>query len=330
MTKVQTVSVGADEGDLRLDRWFKRRFPELGHGRLEKLLRTGQIRVDGKRAKAGERLMVGQSVRVPPLGPAPKPDRAPVRSAPPPVDEKIAAELRSLVLYKDDELIAINKPPGLAVQGGTGTERHLDLWLDALRFDSPERPRLVHRLDRDTSGVMIVARSAAAASRLGDAFRDRAARKIYWAVTAGVPRPRQGKIDLALDKQGGAGGEKVVVDEDAGRRAVTLYTVIDAAGQRLAWVAFMPLTGRTHQIRVHARALGAPILGDGKYGGASAFITGQGLSRKLHLHARALTLPRRGAKPLRLVAPLPEHMAATWRMFGWSPDLDEDPFPASN
>lgn len=324
MNRVSSIMVTSEETHLRLDRWFKRHFPALSHGRLEKLLRTGQVRVDGRRVRAGERLVPGQSVRVPPLGESA--DQPPPRERPK-VTAQDAEDLRALVIHRDDEVIAINKPPGLAVQGGTGTDRHIDGMLDALRFGSKERPRLVHRLDRDTSGVLVLARSATAAAWLGEAFRQRDARKIYWAATSGVPKPRRGKIDLALDKQASPRGERVAVDAESGRRAVTLYDTVDAAGQKLAWVAFMPLTGRTHQLRVHAQVLGTPILGDGKYGGTDAILGGAGLSKKLHLHARSLVLPRQGKRPLRLEAPLPRHMAATWQLFGWNDAGFVDEFP---
>jgi 23S rRNA pseudouridine955/2504/2580 synthase len=333
---VTTVTVAADEAELRLDRWFKRHFPGLGHGRLEKLLRTGQVRVDGKRAKSGQRLEAGQVVRVPPLdeaatrkpeGPRPQP---PVRIA-----EADAAALRDAVIHRDAEVLALDKPPGLAVQGGTGMTRHLDAMLDVLRFEARERPRLVHRLDKDTSGVLLLARSAAAAKWLTAAFRDKSADKLYWALTVGVPKPRQGRIDLALAKLPGRAGERMVAvepgedDEDeaeAGKRAITDFAVVDHAGREVAWVAFRPLTGRTHQIRVHAAALGTPILGDGKYGGKAAFLEGRGLSRKLHLHARRVVLPRPGGGRLDVTAPLPAHMRASWRFFGFDPESREDPF----
>ena len=334
MTQVATLTVAADEAELRLDRWFKRRFPGLGHGRLEKLLRTGQVRVDGKRAKSGQRLEAGQVVRVPPLdeaatrkpeGAAPKP---PVRIA----DADIAA-LRAAVLHRDDEVLAINKPAGLAVQGGTGMARHLDAMLDVLRFEAKERPRLVHRLDKDTSGVLLLARSARAAKWLTAAFRDKSAEKLYWALVVGLPRPRRGHIDLALAKLPGRAGERMIAvgaddedEDDAGKRAMTDYAVIDQAGREVAWVAFRPLTGRTHQIRVHAAALGTPILGDGKYGGKGAFLEGRGVSRKLHLHARRVVLPRPGGGFLDVTAPLVGHMLASWRFFGFDPDNREDPF----
>lgn len=320
---VATLVVTAEEAGLRLDRWFKRHFPDLGHARLERLLRTGQVRIDGKRAKAGARLTAGESVRVPPLGEAPEP-RARPRADVSAEDRQL---VQALVLYRDDEVLALNKPPGLAVQGGTGTARHLDAMLDALRFGAAERPRLVHRLDRDTSGVLLLGRNAAAARALAEAFRGRTTRKLYWALTVGVPRPFQGKIDLPLVKLPGKAGERMAPDEEEGKRAVTYYKVLEHMGKKAAWVALWPLTGRTHQLRVHMAALGTPILCDGKYGGKAAFLSGEKISRKLHLHARALTLPHpKTGRPLTVTAPLPEHMRASWRLFGFDPESREDPF----
>ncbi len=319
MSGVETVEVAADEADLRLDRWFRRRYPHLSHARLEKLLRTGQVRVDGGRVKAGQRLAPGQRVRVPPLGPAPE------KAGPPPVSAADAKALRARVLYRDDEIIVIDKPPGLAVQGGTKTRRHLDAMLDALHAGG-ERPRLVHRLDRDTSGVLVLARSAAAAARLAKAFRGREVRKLYWALVAGRPKPDEGRIDLPLAKRGRPGGERVAPDEAEGKRAVTRYRVIDTVGGRAAWLALEPLTGRTHQLRAHCAAIGAPIVGDGKYGGRAAFIPGEAIAKALHLHARTLLLPRPGGGSLRITAPLPGHMRETWRLFGFDADADVDPF----
>jgi 23S rRNA pseudouridine955/2504/2580 synthase len=323
MSQARAVAVAADEADLRLDRWFRRHFPEINHGRLERLLRTGQVRVDGKRARANTRLAGGETIRVPPLHEGEAPAPRPVEHSP--VDERAAAELRARVLHRDEELIAIDKPPGLAVQGGVKTDRHLDAMLDALRFGAPERPRLVHRLDKDTSGVLVLARNATAAARLAAAFRERTTRKLYWAVTAGVPRLERGRIDLALAKLPGRAGERVRPDEE-GRRAVTYYRVIEHAGRQAAWLALMPETGRTHQLRVHCAAIGTPILGDGKYGGSTAFIAGAPLSRQLHLHARALELPRGNGRTLRLVAPLPPAMRDTFAFFGFDPERDDDPF----
>jgi len=332
MSGVRSIAIGPDEAEQRLDRWFKRRFPALGHGRLEKLLRTGQVRVDGKRVKAGHRLAAGETVRVPPLEEgaaraaplAPRTQAAPRRAA----EERMVELLLRSVIHKDDWLIAIDKPAGLAVQGGTRTELHLDGLLDALRFGAGERPRLVHRLDRDTSGVLLLARSARAAATLGETFRAKTARKLYWAAAIGLPKPGAGKIDLALAKLPGRAGERIRPDEEEGRRAVTRYRVLEHAGTRAAWLALMPITGRTHQLRVHCAAIGHPILGDGKYGGAGAFLPGREVSRQLHLHARGLELPHPEGRLLRLSAPLPEHMAATWRFLGFG--LPTGPVRASD
>ena len=311
---VRSVAVTSADSDIRLDRWFKRHFPTLTHGRLEKLLRTGQVRLDGKRAQASDRVQPGQTVRVPPLGNlAPAPTAA--SSAPPRPEE--AKALQDAVLYRDADLIALNKPAGLAVQGGTGVDRHLDGLLDALRFDAAERPRLVHRLDRDTSGVLVLARSARAAAELAAAFRAKTTRKIYWAIVVGLPKPREGKIDLPLAKVQGRLGERVMPDEDDGKSAITRFQVVSHAGGKLAWLALMPITGRTHQLRAHCVALGTPILGDGKYGGKASRPEGVPEPRKLHLHARTLMLPRPDGSVLRLTAPLPEHLKATWRFLGF-------------
>ncbi len=318
---VEMREVASDERDLRLDRWFRRHYPGLSHGRLEKLLRTGQVRVDGTRIKAGHRLKAGQRVRVPPLGPVPPRPAKP----PPPVSAADAKRLRASVLYRDADIIAIDKPPGLAVQGGSKTRRHLDAMLDALAEPGGERPRLVHRLDRDTSGVLVLARGAAAAARLAAAFRGRKLRKLYWALVVGRPRQDQGRIALALAKRAGARGERATGDA-GGKPAVTLYEVIDSAGDEAAWLALAPLTGRTHQLRAHCAALGTPIAGDGKYGGAGAFLSGGGIARALHLHARAIELPGADGAIVRIVAPLPPHMRETWRVLGFDPDRDGDPF----
>lgn len=323
MSGVQTIQVGPEDNGLRLDRWFKRHFPELSHACLEKLLRTGQVRVDGRRARAGLRLAAGQTIRVPPI-PEAVPPQPPPRH--PRVDPKAAAALRGAVLHRDDDVLAINKPPGLAVQGGSRITQHLDAMLEALSFEAGERPRLVHRLDKDTSGVLLLARNAGAAAKLGAALRARKARKVYWALVVGVPRPRRGRIDSSLAKRPGRGGERVAADERTGKRAVTFYRVIKAAGQRAAWLALMPVTGRTHQLRAHAALLGTPILGDGKYGGKAAFLAGLKAARRLHLHARAIALPHPRGGELKVVAPLPEHMLESWRFFGFDPEDDGDPF----
>jgi 23S rRNA pseudouridine955/2504/2580 synthase len=319
MSEVRTIAVGSEESEIRLDRWFKRHFPELGHGRLEKLLRTGQVRLDGKRAAASDRIATGQLIRVPPLG-----EKSPARPAPSPRPGDAAMVQRS-VLYRDDALIVIDKPAGLAVQGGTNMVRHLDALLDELRFGAAERPRLVHRLDKDTSGVLVLARSAASAAELAAAFRNKDVRKVYWAITVGAPKPRQGRIDQALAKLPGPAGERVVADED-GKRAITCYRTVAHAGGKIAWLAMEPVTGRTHQLRAHAAALGTPILGDGKYGGAAAHPAGVPQARKLQLHARALALPRPHGKLLTVTAPLPAHMRELWNFFGFAEADETDPF----
>jgi 23S rRNA pseudouridine955/2504/2580 synthase len=323
---IETVTVDGEDGPLRLDRWFRRHYPALAHGRLEKLLRTGQIRVDGKRAKAGDRLASGQAIRIPPLDAAPP--TAPIKPRRLlPADE---AMLQGAVLHRDEAVIVLNKPPELAVQGGTKSERHLDGLLDGLRFGNAERPRLVHRLDKDTSGVLVIARSAAAAAVLTRAFRDKTTRKTYWALVVGLPKPPQGRISLALAKGPGRNGsgrgrERVRADPDEGKPAITYYRVVDHVGERASWLALLPVTGRTHQLRAHCAAIGTPIFGDGKYGGAAAHLDGPPGSRRLHLHARALAIPHPQGGILRVTAPLPPHMRQSWEFFGF-PDDAEDPF----
>jgi 23S rRNA pseudouridine955/2504/2580 synthase len=320
---VETRIVGRDDGELRLDRWFRRHYPALAHGRLEKLLRTGQVRVDGKRAKAGQRVQPGQSIRVPPLpDDADRPVRPRQRSR-----AEDAAEVRAWILHEDADLIVLNKPAGLAVQGGTRSARNLDAMLGALTSRKGEKPRLVHRLDKDTSGVLVLAKSARVAAELGKVFRGRDAQKLYWALAVGVPQPRQGEIDAPLAKGGGAGRERVSVSRGRGdaQKAVTRYAVVDQAGNRASWLALMPLTGRTHQLRVHCAALGTPILGDGKYGGRAAFLPGADVARQLHLHARRLILPHPAGGVLDVTAPLPPHMEKAWRGFNFDPAAD-DPF----
>lgn len=317
--KEQTVA--AADGGVRLDRWFKKHYPGLPFARLSKLLRTGQIRVDGKRAKAADRLPEGARIRVPPLGDLPP--AAPSRPKPQVTAEDEAA-LRDMILYEDDSVIVINKPAGLAVQGGTKTTKHLDGMLDALAKDG-QRPRLVHRLDKDTSGVMILARTGSAAAALGRSFYGRDARKIYWALVVGRPDIDDGKITAPLAKEPGHMGERMEVSEE-GKKAVSRFRVMDYVGRKAAWLALMPLTGRTHQLRAHCAFMGTPIVGDGKYGGAEAYLTG-GISRKLHLHARRLVIPHPKGGVIDVTAPLPPHMAESWRTLGFDDDTKNDPFP---
>lgn len=343
MSRVQTIEIGPEEGEQRLDRWFRGRFPQVSQGRIEKMCRKGEIRVDGGRVKASTRIGAGQKVRVPPLPDAPAPP-APSTE----VSQTDTEMLRSCVLWMDDHVIAINKPAGLPSQGGSGQgARHVDGLAQALKFGRSEKPLLVHRLDKDTSGVLLLARSARIARRLSEAFRVRETRKIYWAAVAGVPQPRMGTIRFGLVKAPARGrggeGEKMLcihpssVESTPGaKRATTDYAVVSALGTRLSWVALVPVTGRTHQLRAHMAELGHPIVGDGKYGGSGQENPGEGwgaqlggeISRKLHLHARSIrfTHPITG-RSVSVTAPLPDHMARTWRMLDWrEADVPEDPF----
>lgn len=334
MSLYRTVTVTGDETGLRLDRWIRKRYPLAVYAEIQKLLRTGQIRVDGGRAKPNFRLESGMEIRIPPqLRDLDTVERAPNSRPPAAPSEKEAEALRRRILYRDDDVIAIDKPAGLAVQGGTGTRRHLDGMLDALRFGAAERPRLVHRLDKDTSGVMVLARTREAAQALTAAFRARETRKLYLAISCGVPHPHRGRISMALVKgaRGAGGRERMLPEsEDAredSRPAITLYDVLDFAADRAALVALMPLTGRTHQLRAHLAAIGTPILGDGKYGAKAAFLDGPGIGRQLHLHARSLEIAGPSGARLKLTAPLPPHIVAAMNAFGFVLENAEDRFP---
>ncbi len=319
MSGVHTVTTGDDAAGQRLDRWFRRAYPQVTHGRLEKLLRSGQVRVDGKRVKASYRLQVGQSVRVPPL-PDPDGTRPPARpSTKLDLSTEEIESLRQRILYRDESVIALDKPAGLAVQGGSGQKRHLDAMLDALRFGADDRPRLVHRLDKDTCGVLLLARNATVARALTASFRGHAVQKVYWAAVAGVPAQKRGRILLPLAKQDGPGGEKVATDAAAGQHAETLFQLVETWRRKISWLVLMPLTGRTHQLRVHCAAMGTPILGDGKYGGRAAFASGLDLPRRLMLQANEIALPHPvDGTTLRVSAPLPEHMSEVWRHGGFN------------
>ena len=307
---VQTLTVPPAEADTRLDRWLRRRFPALTQGALQKMLRTGQIRVDGAKAEANTRLPAGAELRVPPMPTAPAP-----KAEAKPVPEAFAAELQSRVLYRDAHMLVLDKPQGLPVQGGPGITKHLDGALDALRFGAEDRPRLVHRLDRDTSGVLVLARTPASAAALAAAFRGRDVEKTYWAVVVGEPKHPGGRIELAISKEPGPRGERMVPDP-RGQRAVTEFAVLDAAKRKAALLELKPHTGRTHQLRVHcAAALETPILGDGKYGGAAAHL--EGLPPQLHLHARALRLPHPEGGVVEVAAAAPPHLAETMRFLGF-------------
>ncbi len=321
--EVRQFTVSEDDSGIRLDRWFKRNLPQIGFATVSKWARTGQIRVDGKRAKPEDRLEAGQVLRVPPGGEASHKAPRPRRE----LTEEQIAEARAMVIRETPSAIVLNKPPGLATQGGSKTTHHVDGLLDAFveNEDTP-RPRLVHRLDKDTSGVLLVARTPGAAASYSRRFSGRSARKVYWALVVGVPEVREGTIDAPLAKQPGTGGEKMHVDEENGQVAKTRYRVVERAGQRTAWVELEPLTGRTHQLRVHMAAIGHPIVGDGKYGGKEAFLTGA-VSRKMHLHARRLiigTPETKGAGgKLDVTAELPEHFAASMEALGFDLTLSD-------
>jgi 23S rRNA pseudouridine955/2504/2580 synthase len=308
VSEVELRTVAAGEAELRLDRWFRRHFPTLTHARLQKLLRTGQVRIDGRRAQANARLAAGQTIRVPPL------ETTPSSRSQPAVDPSDAAFLRRLILVEDQALIVLNKPEGLAVQGGTGTRRHIDGMLAALATDG-ERPRLVHRLDRDTSGILVVAKTAAAAASLTRAFRQHKVDKLYWALVIGRPALADGIIDQPLAKQGRAGRERVEPDE-AGRSARTAYRTVARAGKIASWLAMQPLTGRTHQLRAHCAVLDTPILGDRKYGEHGL----SGAPEGLMLHAREIRLPHPDGGELAVTAPLSKTMRAGFAWLGFEPD----------
>jgi len=315
MADAQTFTVSDDDDGIRLDRWFKRNKPDVSFTVVAKWARTGQLRLNGKRATPGDRIEAGQEIRIPPVDAQPevRPRRAqPKREQLTPDEIEF---VRSLVIAESADAFVLNKPPGLATQGGTKTRDHLDRLLDGLAEDGA-RPKLVHRLDKDTSGAILVARSARAAAFFSRAFSGRTARKIYWALIVGVPSADEGLIDAPLAKQPGTGGEKMHIDEENGLPAKTRWRVIDRAGNRAAWVELQPLTGRTHQLRAHMAAIGHPILGDGKYGGQEAFLTG-GLSRKLHLHARRLKIDSPQGGAIDIAADLPEHFRQSLETLGF-------------
>lgn len=320
MSGVYLRTVANDEGDVRLDRWFKRHYPSLSHGQLEKMLRKGQVRVDGGRAKSNARLQPGQQVRIPPMPDSAQQSRLQHRSrgegAPP--DPALVRHLRENVLYKDDDVLVINKPAGIAVQGGSGIDVHIDGALDALQFEAKERPRLVHRLDKDTAGVLVLGRTVQATAELTKAFRQRETEKLYWAVVIGRPSVPDGQIDAPVAKATGTKSERMEIDADDGKAAITDFKVISSALDKVSWLDLRPRTGRTHQLRVHCAAIETPILGDGKYGGRTAFLADLPGAKALHLFARGIRLPQRPGKPaVEVTAPLPPHMEETFSYFGF-------------
>ncbi|MDX3900756.1 MAG: RluA family pseudouridine synthase [Sphingobium sp.] len=321
---VRQFRVAAEDDGIRLDRWFQRHLPDVGFNIVSRWSRTGQLRVDGARAAPGDRIAEGQTIRVPPAeakAPAPdKPKRVRVIDLTP--DEMAYAQ--EMVIHRDPQAIVINKPPGLATQGGTKTDEHVDRLLDGLMFDLDQRPKLVHRLDKDTSGALLLARTSRSAASFAKAFSSRTARKVYWALVIGVPSINDGMIELPLAKQPGTGGEKMHVDEKEGLPARTRYRVIERAGNRAAWVELQPYTGRTHQLRVHLAAIGHPIVGDGKYGGKDSFLSGT-ISRKMHLHARRIRVDHPDGGRIDVTADLPAHFASSLADLGFDLTLGDMP-----
>jgi 23S rRNA pseudouridine955/2504/2580 synthase len=316
MADARTFTVSEDDDGIRLDRWFKRHVPEASFNIVSRWARTGQLRLNGRKATPGDRIEAGQEIRFPPVDTAPaRPARAMPRRDPLSDDE--AKFIRDMVIHRDSDAFVLNKPPGLATQGGTKTHQHLDRLLDGLA-DERGRPKLVHRLDKDTSGALLIARTARAAGHFAKAFSGRTARKVYWALVVGVPDRDEGLIDAPLAKQPGSGGEKMHVDRDNGLPAKTRWRLVDRAGNRAAWVELQPLTGRTHQLRAHMASIGHPIVGDAKYGGPEAFLTG-GISRKLHLHARRIKIDAPEGGAIDVTADLPAHFTESLATLGFDP-----------
>ena len=338
MSRIANITVGADEAGMRLDRWFKEHYPGLGFGQLQKLVRTGQVRVDGGRVKTSTRLEPGQTVRIPPVGAdAASGGIASKAATVRPTNYKTATDrdaIEAMILHEDEAVMVLNKPYGLAVQGGSGTKRHIDGMLEAFRDRKGQKPRLVHRLDKDTSGVLLIAKTRLAAAELARAFKARSTKKVYWAIVKGVPRPIQGRISTYLAKETGPNAEKMAVsrhgDPDADH-ALSLYSVVEASGSALSWVTLRPVTGRTHQLRVHAAHIGHPIIGDPKYFEVENWELPGGIQNRLHLHARRIILPHPKGGTLDASAPLPQHMQQTWNLLSFdleryadAEELDEE------
>ena len=322
--RVETIEVAEREAGMRLDRWFRVHFPEITHGYLQKLLRSGQVRVNAKRVEAKERLQAGAQIRVPKAARTPREGSPAAKAAGVPSASKADRDLiESMILFEDDDVLVPDKPFGIAVQGGTGTRRHIDGILAGMADRFGDRPRLVHRLDRDTTGVLLVAKHRAAAAKLGRIFQTRSAAKTYWALVKGVPKPPQGKVEAALVKGSGPDGDRVRKarpgEQKEAMHATTHYSVVDRVAHKAAWVSLKPVTGRQHQLRAHMEIIGHPIVGDNKYEGGMD-LPAENIEPKLHLHARRLVIPHPAGKAkIDVSAPLPPHMLATWDLLGLDP-----------
>ena len=309
------VTVSGDEFGMRLDRFFEARFPGLSYSHIQRIIRKGEVRLNGKRAQPKDRLEAGQAVRIPPLQIEPPKLRENASA-----DQKDRAFLKSITLYEDDDVLVLNKPMGLAVQGGSGTYRHIDGMLASMTSRDGQRPRLVHRLDKDTSGCLLVAKTRFAAAALAKTFRTRSARKIYWALVAGVPRPKQGRISTYLAKEERDEESMMRIarhGEEGASHAVTYYAVVETAAQKLAWLSLKPVTGRTHQLRAHMAHIGHPIVGDDKYFRIENWELPGGMQNRLHLLARRIAVPHPRGGTVDVTAPLPPHMQQTWNLLGF-------------
>ncbi|EYR79859.1 RluA family pseudouridine synthase [Shinella sp. 838] len=328
MAGIEHKQVENDEAGMRLDRWFKIHYPGLGFGPLQKLLRSGQVRIDGGRVKSDTRVQPGQMIRIPPMEVDAKAAKGgPIAGR----DLKHSSDhelLSRMLLHEDDKVIVLNKPAGIAVQGGSGVNRHIDQMLEAWTNQKGEKPRLVHRLDRDTSGVLVIARTRGAAQKLTAAFRERDTKKTYWSLVMGVPKKHEDKISTWLVKEQTPDGDRMRIakhGEDGADHAVSFYRVIEQAAQNFAWLEMEPYTGRTHQLRVHAAHIGHPILGDPKYFEADVnWNFPGGVQNRLHLHARRIDIPHPNGGRLRVTAPLPPHMVQTWNLFGFDQNAADE------
>lgn len=322
-TKVETVTVTADENGMRVDRFLEARFPGLSFSHIQRIVRKGELRVNGKRADSKDRLEAGQSVRIPPLKlDAPKAG-AGAGGALSEAQQKTLQALKDMTLFEDADVLVLNKPAGLAVQGGSGMTRHIDQMLEVLRDSKGQKPRLVHRIDRETSGCLLVAKTRFAATALTASFRHRSARKIYWALVAGVPKPKQGRISTYLAKEESEEDSIMRVaqhGDDGASHAVTYYAVVEASAQKLAWVSLKPVTGRTHQLRAHMAHIGHPIVGDPKYFNIENWQLPGGLQKRLHLLARRIVIPHPRGGVIDVSAPLPPHMLQSWNLLGLEHD----------